>query len=54
MFLEGCAYCKEDEGNHTLVELSGVLFELCDDCLLWLLRLSGADHYFSPASCKFG
>ncbi|MBA7496973.1 hypothetical protein ES702_07582 [subsurface metagenome] len=54
MFLEGCAYCDEDEGRLTLVELHGVLFQLCDLCLHWLLKLSKADHYFSPASCKFG
>lgn len=54
MFLKGCSYCDCDEGNITLVEFHGVLFGLCDVCLFWLLKLSKADYYFSPASCKFG
>lgn len=54
MLLEGCAYHDGKSERLTLVELHGVLFKLCDECLLWLLKLSKADHYFSPASCKFG
>lgn len=52
MLFKGCAYCPSDSERLTLVELHGVLFSLCDDCLYWLLKLSGADHYFSPASCR--
>ena len=53
MDLKGCALCDEYEGNLTLVEHEGFRYQLCDEHLHLLLKLSDNNNCFSPASCTY-
>lgn len=49
-----CSLCDSGEKNLTLVSHYDTEYYLCDEHLYLLLTLTGADHYFSPASCTYG
>ena len=51
---QSCALCDSDSSNLTLVEHFDTEFYLCQDHLYLYLKLTKADHYFSPVSCTYG